>query len=220
MTTTTPTDDLVRAAEAEFIEAWAAGPQRTTWDTMPPQVGDAAPIATLLDHTGAAVDLASLWADGPALLLFWRHFGCGCGVERAGRLREEHEDYVAAGATVTIVGQGEPARAAAYREEHGLAARVLCDPDRELYRAYGLREGRVSQVLFDAPQEMWDHDRATGEEFQRMRREDGRPLVDNPWQLPGEFVVGPDGRIRLDVRYQHCEDYPDPLVLLAAIKGA
>jgi len=25
------------------------------------------------------------WADGPALLLFWRHFGCNCGVARGRR---------------------------------------------------------------------------------------------------------------------------------------
>jgi peroxiredoxin len=210
----------VREAEREFIESWARGPRRLRWDTLPPQSGDVAPDARLLDHTGAQVALSSFWQDRPALVLFWRHFGCGCGVERAGRLRDEIDDLVAAGANLVIVGQGEPERAARYRHEHGLPCPILCDPNRELYRAYGLREGDVPHILFDAPEEFWTHNRAIGEEFQHQRRESGRPLVDSPWQLPGEFVVDTSGTIRLDHHYQHCEDFPPPLVLIAGIKQA
>ena len=213
-------EDQIRAAEREFIERWTRGPDRQRWESLPPQVGDRAPDAELADHTGREVALSSFWRDRPALVLFWRHFGCGCGVERAARLRDEIDDYVAAGANVVIVGQGEPERAARYRDEHRLACPVLCDPDRDLYRAYGLREGHVAHVLFDAPEEFWTHDRAIGEEFQLQRREGGRPLVDSPWQLPGEFVVDASGTVRHEHRYQHCEDFPPPLVLIAAIKLA
>ncbi len=52
------------------------------------------------------------------------------------------------------------------------------------------------------------------------RRKMGRPLVDSPWQLPGEFVVDISGIIRLAYRYQYCENYPDPRVLVAAIREA
>lgn len=41
------------------------------------------------------------------------------------------------------------------------------------------------------------------------RRAGGRPLVDSPWQRPGEFVIDTDGVLRLTHRYQYCEDYPD-----------
>jgi hypothetical protein len=44
--------------------------------------------------------------------------------------------------------------------------------------------------------------------------------VDSPWQLPGEFVVDRGGTIRLAYRYQYCEDFPDWLVLAAAIREA
>lgn len=38
---------------------------------------DLTPIADaqLLDHTGAEVTLKSAWADGPAILVFLRHYG-------------------------------------------------------------------------------------------------------------------------------------------------
>ena len=63
-----------------------------------------------------------------------------------------------------------------------------------------------------------------GRELQDSRRGSDRALVDNPWQLPGEFVIDTDGVIRLVYRYQYCyqycEDYPDPRVLTAAIRIA
>lgn len=211
---------LEEAAERRFLDAFEAGPVDLTWDTPPPQVGDLAPDAELLDHEGVPRRLSSVWADRPALVLFWRHFGCGCGLARAAALREELDDLRSAGAEVAVVGMGEPERASHYRADQRLDVPILCDPDRRLYRAFGLRHGTPAQVLFDAPPEFWDHPRGLGEELATARREGGRPLVDDPWMLPGEFVVGTDGRLRLAYRYQYCEDLPDPQVLTAAIRLA
>ena len=86
-------------------------------------------------------------AGQPALLMFWRHFGCGSGVARAERLKTEYKDYLDAGLNPVIVAQGEPARAAAYRTEHGLACPVLCDPDHVAYRAYGIGQWAVERIL-------------------------------------------------------------------------
>lgn len=38
---------------------------------------DLTPLAdvALLDHTGAPVKFSSAWADGPAVLVFLRHYG-------------------------------------------------------------------------------------------------------------------------------------------------
>lgn len=208
---------LTTVAEQEWLERWTAGPELTRWTALPPQVGDLAPDCTLADHAGQPVTLSDVWREQPALLIFWRQFGCGCGLQRAERLRQEHAGYVAAGANVVIVGQGEPARAAAYRAAQELVPVILCDPAYAAYDAYGLCDAHVPQVLYDAPREMWGHDRASGQVLQRQRREQGRPLVDNPWLLPGEFVIDRTGTIRLAHRYQHCEDFPDPRVLLAAL---
>jgi hypothetical protein len=48
-----------------------------------------APDLALADHTGKKRLLSEFWAGQPALLMFWRHFGCGCGVARAGQLKAE-----------------------------------------------------------------------------------------------------------------------------------
>jgi peroxiredoxin len=213
-------EQLIEAAEDRWKAGWAAGPTRLRWTTLPPQVGDRAPDAALPDHEGNDVALSSLWAERPLLVLFWRHFGCSCGMDRAARLRTELADYRAGGGDVVIVGQGEPARAARYRERQGLDVPVLSDPDRSAYQAYGLLQGTTAQILFDAPDPFLRCDFDAGMGLAASRHATDRALVDDPWQLPGEFVIGTDGVIAYAHRYGWCEDYPDPRVHVAVIRGA
>jgi hypothetical protein len=148
--------------------------------------------------------------------MFWRHFGCLCGVARTARLRAEYESYLDAGLTPVVIGQGEPARAAAYRTEHQLSCPVLCDPDHVVFRAYGVGQWPVERVLYDAPAKFWSHPRDLGVQFQDSRRAGGRVPVDDPWRAVAEYVIGADGRVRLGYMYQYCEDFPNPAVLTTA----
>jgi len=146
-------EDQIIAAEAEWLERWSAGPTEAQGSSL--RTDAPAPDLRLLDHTGRERTLSEFWADGPALVMFWRHFGCGCGFERASRLNTELNDYLAAGLRPVIVGQGEPARAAAYRDEHHLDCTILCDPDHDAYRAYGIGHWSIERVLPDAPAAFW-----------------------------------------------------------------
>ncbi len=213
-------EEQIANAEKEWMDAWKTGPTRTRWTKLPLQVGDAAPDFELLDSSGNKVRLSSFWSSGPALLLFWRHYGCSCGRERAARLQSEYPKYLELGANVVVIGQGEPARAAAYAEKNKIASPVLCDPTFIVYQAYDLLEGKPSQILFDAPDEYLQCDLEAGKQLQDSRHDTERAAVDSPWQLPGEFVVGKNGVILLAYRYQYCEDWPNPLVLIAGIKEA
>ncbi len=210
------TERLTEAAEKEWLETWVAGPGDKRSKLLEP--GTSAPDLELLDHTGASRRLSSFWSDGPALLMFWRHFGCGCGVDRSSRLNDEYADYRAAGINPIIIGQGEPERAAAYQEKYGITCPILCDPEFAAYSAYGLAHFGVEQVLYDAPEETWGHSMKIGINFQEARRAMDRPLVDNPWMSPGEFLVDRSGTIRVSYTYQYCEDFPDPRVFLTAAK--
>ena len=209
-------DKLTEAAEKEWLETWIAGPGDKRSKLL--DAGTSAPDLKLLDHTGASYKLSSLWTEGPALLMFWRHFGCGCGVDRAARLNEEYADYRAAGINPVIIGQGEPERAAAYKKEHEIKCTILCDPDFAAYNAFGLSNFGIEQLLYDAPEETWCHSKEVGLEFQKARRAINRPLVDNPWLSPGEFFVDKSGTIRVSYAYQHCENYPEPRIFLTAAK--
>ena len=211
------------AAGEEWLEHWRRGPKRTRWSELPPQAGDAAPTVDLAEaRSGQMMPLSSVWEDGPALLLFWRHYGCSCGRERAERLRSEYETYIAASARVALVGQGEPERALVYAAANKLPAGMplFCDPDERAYRAFGLLEGGPIEVLFDAPDEYLRCEPAAGASLFKERRDAGRPMVDNPWLLPGEFVVDRDGRIVTAFRFAFCEHWIDPRVNVAAIRSA
>jgi len=213
-------DSQIQSAEEEWLQHWKNGPSRLRWNKIPLQVGDQAPNFELQDSTGATVHLSDFWQDKPALVLFWRHYGCGCGIERARRLQNEYADYINPGAKVVIIGQGEPERAALYIHNRNIPCPVLCDPTYTVYQAYDLLEGKPSQIVFDAPDKLLQCDLETGISLQNSRQGTERATVDNPWQLPGEFVVDTSGVIQLAYRYQYCEDWPNPLVLIGAIKEA
>lgn len=217
-----PTQETEQAGD-RWHEHWRRGPTRRRWTELPPQVGDPAPSLDLIEaRSSHAMPLSRLWAHGPALILFWRHFGCSCGRDRSARLRAEHAGYLAAGARVAIVGQGEPERALTYARANGIPDDVmlLCDPGVEAYRAYGLLEGGPPEILFDAPDEFLRCEPAAGQKLFDMRAASGMPMVDNPWLLPGEFVVGRDGRLWGTYRFQFCEHWIDPRVTVAAIRYA
>lgn len=209
-----------QGAEESWLQSWQRGPTRLRWTNVPLQVGDAAPDLELNDASGSVVHMRDAWRDGPALLLFWRHYGCSCGRDRARRLQAEQERYVALGANVVVIGQAAPKRSLVYARRHELPGTVLCDPARLAYEAYGLLEGQPSQIVFDAPDEFLRRDYEAGRRLQQSRHGTDAAPVDSPWQLPGEFVIDRSGKIRLAYRYQYSEDFPDPLVLIAAIKEA
>ena len=215
---TSITDKQIEAAEAEWLDLWKQGPTRLRWTEVPLQVGDLAPDFELKDTSGKLVHLSDFWRNGPALILFWRHYGCSCGVDRAKLLQNEYADYIKLGASVVVIGQGDPERSKDYSEKHDIPCPVLCDPTYRVYEAYDLLEGKPSQIIYDAPDEYLRIDYETGAQLQQSRHGTEGALVDSPWQLPGEFVVDQSGIIRLAHRYQHCEDWPNPSILIPAIK--
>lgn len=211
-------EEQQQEAEAEWLEAWLAGPARTRLETLPEQIGDPAPDLSLPDTAGRPRRFSEFWRERPAFLLFFRQFGCSCLAERWEKLKDEVSTFEEAGAQVVGVCQAEPERAAAVARRRGYPFPLLCDPERRAYTTYGLPEGTPAQILHDFA---WKPgDRTTGEGMLAKRRGTERALVDNPWQLPGEFVVAPSGRLTLTHRYQYCEDFPPKTVILGAIQAA
>lgn len=209
-------EELTAAATTRWLEGWTEGPIEA--EPVGLRRGAHAPNLVLHDQTGVERSLSEFWEENFVLLMFWRHFGCSCGVDRAQRLRDEMAEYESAGLRPVIVTQGEPARAAEYRARHGLTCTLLCDPDHRAYRAYGIGQWPVERVLFDAPAEYWAHPPDLGMSFAESRREEGRPPVDDPWRGAAEFVIGSDGLVRLSHLYQHCLDFPDPRVFTTSAR--
>jgi len=206
---------LYLSAERRWMQGWLEGP---TLEGNPLRRGDTAPKVEVFDAAGAAVELSELWDGRPGLVLLWRHLGCGCGVERAQRLKAEYQGYVEAGLNVAIVAPGDAERVAAYKDRNQIPAPMLSDPGYTAHKAFGLGHWSLEQALYDAPDEYCDLGEATGQQFQQERRSQGRPLVDDPWMQSGEFVVAPDGVIRVAYLYNYCADYPDPRIFTTAAR--
>lgn len=128
--------DTVTAAESNWLKRWAKGPTERASTLL--SAGTPAPALTLPDETGTPRRLSEFWTGGPALVMFWRHFGCSCGVARAERLIAECDAYRKANLTPVIIAQGQPNRAARYQAAHAIPCAILSDPDLEAYRAFGV----------------------------------------------------------------------------------
>lgn len=187
---------------------------------MPLQAGDTAPDLTLRTAAGTDFELRNAWKDRPAVLVFLRHFGCGCAWERAERLMAEYAGLTAAGAAVIAIGQADPIRSQIFAEKARLPCPLLSDPGRRAYEAFDLLEARPSQVVYGMPEAFLRRDPEAGANLAKSRAGTDRSPVDSPWQLPGEFVVDRNGTIKLAYHSQYCADYADPDVLTAAIHEA
>ena len=99
----TSVQELTSAAETEWLGRWIEGPTEREMADLPS--GSKAPDLVLPDHTGRERRLSEFWSDQPALVMFWRHFGCWCGFERAERLREEVQAYREVGLNPVIIAQ-------------------------------------------------------------------------------------------------------------------
>ncbi len=207
--------ELFKAAEQRWLDHWRRGPTRSTWRQLPPQTGDHAPDVAVFDGHGQSVRLSATWTDGPALLLFWRHWGCGCGTGRADRLRDEFPALREAGANVIVIGQGEPEHGDWYAERFGVPCPILVDPTEAAYEAYGLVEMSPWLLLGEPKPEM-----SYFEDLIPAHRAKGRPVADNPFLLPGEFVVNRAGVIVFAYRYGYCDNYPDTEALVDSIHEA
>lgn len=208
---------LYLSAERRWMNRWVEGP---TIEGEPLRRGATAPDLDVISTDGETVQLSSVWRNGPALVMLWRHLGCGCGIDRNGRLKEELPAYHDAGLNVAIVAPGDPERVAEYKQQREVPVAMYATQDYAAHKAFGLGHWSLEQVLYDAPDEYCELRPETGREFQDSRRAQGRPLVDDPWMQSGEFVVDQGGIVRIAYLYNYCEDYPDPRIFTTAARLA
>jgi peroxiredoxin len=203
-----PMADVVKKqteqAGQEWMKLWNEGPKVLAWDMLPVQEGDKAPDFELESSTNELTKLSDLWSEEPILLIFWRHTGCGCGFIRADSIRQSYDKITDMGIKVVIITQAEPERAAFYAKEQSIKGTLLSDPNYKVYRAYGLLDGNGPQIL-GTP----NIDYSIGEKLQKDRIGTQRALVDNPWLLPGEFIIDKSGVIQFAFRYSYCNDIPE-----------
>lgn len=193
------TPERLAIIEGQIAQLQADGISRSAL-----QAGAAAPALTLPDATGRAVSLASLWANGPLIVVFYRGGWCpycNLGLREWQRLLPQVQ---AAGATLVAISPQTPDNSLSTSEKNALAYTVLSDSALAAARGFGL--------LFDFPPALSALYQVMGNDL---------PLINGnqDWSLPlpATYVVGTDGLIR----YAHVEaDYrerAEPAQVLAAL---
>ncbi|MBC8066107.1 MAG: AhpC/TSA family protein [Chlorobia bacterium] len=130
---------------------------------------------------GSVEELSNLFQEGPLILVFLRHFGCVFCRYQVGQLRGNPELPIA------FVCMEEPKEAVAFKAKMRSPHRFICDPDRRLYEAFGVKRGSTRQMI---------NLRTLGKGLQATLAGfgQGKPTSD-PMQLSAAFIVAPGGNV-------------------------
>ena len=171
---------------------------------------DIAPDLVLQDTAGENVQLSTLWQSRPLLLAFTRHFGCPQCKELLDELVQLRSQIEAKGLGVAIVTQGEPEPSRVFGEKRAPGLKLLCDPQRKAYAAYGLAHGTLTQTLLSP--KIW----TSNNNLARTKgyKAELPPPGQDAFVMSGVFIIGTDGRIRLPYYYDSIADHPDASLLL------
>ena len=153
-------------------------------------------------RTESGQTLAALSEASPVLLVFLRHAGCTFCREAIGDLARERDVIEAAGVRIVLVHMGDSEAIEKLTKRYGLGAvDRICDPDRKLYQAFGLKRGRLRQLF--GPKVIW---RALPGGVV-SRHGIGRLAADS-FQMPGLFLIDESGIVRR-FRHRTAADRPD-----------
>lgn len=132
-------------------------------------------------ETGERLPLRGLYSEQRLVLVFLRHLGCMFCRQQVAQLRVHHSLNVA------FVVMANLEQALAFKAKMRSPHRFLCDPERELYQAFGLGLADRSQ-FFEA--------KTFGKGIGAMLKGHfaGLPIGDVR-QLPGIFVIDPSGEV-------------------------
>jgi peroxiredoxin len=176
---------------------------------------DPAPDQELLDVEGRPVKLSYFWKNQALVLAFTRHFGCPQCKEMTDQLVKALPHFHENGLNLILVTQGTPEETMNFSSERAHGVTCLSDAERCAYRAYGLEQASIWQTILSLN---------VLRSNKRLRREKGftvepPPKGQDPMQMAGVFVIGPDGRIRLPYYYDDIADHPPVDLLLHGVLG-
>lgn len=157
--------------------------------------------------TNMGLTLDELSRLSPVLLVFLRHMGCTFCREALSDLAARRKDIEREGARLVLVHMSEEEDAAPFFARYGLQdVQRISDPQRTLYRAFGLPRGRFGDVL--GPKVWW-----RGFQAGLLGGHGVGRLMGDGFQMPGVFLLF-HGEIVRSYRHQSAADRPDYLALV------
>ena len=127
-------------------------------------------------------------------------------------MRDKAGEFEKAGGRITLVGMGTPKASGAFLKKFGLPFPMICDPNRKLYEAYGLK--RVGTLSFLSPS-LALKSLSTLAEGNMV----GMPEGDVK-QLAGVFIIDTTGHVRFrHLSADRPSDFSPAEDVLAALKS-
>lgn len=143
----------------------------------------------------------------PVLLVFLRHTGCTFCREALADLAAKKRDIEEAGTRLVLVHMSSEQQAGKFFARYGLAnVQRISDPERSLYRAFGLPRGTFSDLF--GPK-VW----IRGFQAGILGRHGVGRLVGDGFQMPGAFLIY-FGEVLRSYRHQSAADRPDYMALV------
>ena len=174
---------------------------------------DALAVARTLEQaiTENGTPLTDLVDASPVLLVFLRHAGCTFCREALGDIAASRAEIESSGTRIVLIHMGDRAQMNLMVERYGVAdLERICDPDRTLYKAFGLRTGSIPQLI--GPK-VWLRGLLSGLLF---RHGIGLPAADFR-QMPGVFYIR-QSSIAQRFRHRSSSDRP-PYTHLCGVPG-
>lgn len=171
-------------------------------------------VSKVLDRalTQSGRSIFELSGASPVLLVFLRHAGCSFCREALADLGRSRVAIERSGTRIVLVHMGDAVALEALLPRFGLSGvDRICDPQQELYLAFGLRRGSLGQLF--GPKVFW---RGLFEGV-LVRYGIGAPGADAS-QMPAVFLVDKSEIVRR-FRHRSAADRPDYLNFCAANPG-
>lgn len=175
-------------------------------DPVPRELAD----APVLDAGGEVSRLGDCWAEGPAALVFLRHFACIACSEHVTVLAPRLHELTQLGLRVVYVGNGEPRYIEAFVERNGIdpeVVEVITDPTLAAHRALELQRSFGSTY---GPRALWNVGRALVSGFRPTTVEGDEQ------QQGGVLVVDREGRVAYLHRDRALGDHANTTEVIAA----
>ncbi len=151
---------------------------------------------SLQEHTDAS----------PTMLVFLRHFGCPFCREMLTEIKHNRAQIEREGAKIVLVHLVDDAKAEEITRSFGLQDLPrISDPDRRIYKAFGLSRGSVSQLFgFNVM--------VRGMMHAFLKLNPPRPFIGDGFQMPGIFVIH-KGMVIHTFKHTSLADRPDYIEL-------
>jgi peroxiredoxin len=166
---------------------------------------------SLRTRTSLGVALEDLTRLSPVLLVFLRHWGCTFCREALADLARRRAEIEENGTRLVLVHMGSEEAGRRFFAKHGLdGVASISDPQRALYRAFGLRRGTFGELI--GPK-VW----LRGFQSAVLNRHGLGRLAGDAFQMPGAFLLF-HGQVLRSFRHTSASDRPDYLALVTGEK--